>query len=88
MSECENLFLAHSLAQSIDLTEYDVMGYAPLTDPVLATAGPSIAAVEWEEAAKSSEIRHSLLHPSHPMEAGTGRLLARAARLKLCLVLK
>jgi len=55
MSQNENLLFAHDLAQSMGLTEYEVVGYAPTTTTVLATGIPSAAAVEWEEAAKSSD---------------------------------
>ena len=57
MSQYENLNLAKSLAQSMGLTEYEVVYYAPASDSVLANAPRSAAALEWEEAAKSNSVR-------------------------------
>lgn len=54
MSQYDNLNLANSLAQSMGLTEYEVVYYAPPSGSVSANATRSAAALEWEEAAKDN----------------------------------
>ena len=71
MSQCDNLIFANSLAQSMGLTEYEVVYYAP-SATVLAKTNPSAAVVEWEETAKSSDERPSLLLHSNPIHPGSG----------------
>jgi len=73
MSQYENLNLAKSLAQSMGLTEYEVVYYAPASDSVLANAPRSAAALEWEEAAKSnskSSVDKTLTPATNNSDAG------------------